>query len=261
MRSLIALSFIGAVTALAGCKDPREDIVSLHFETESLRDGEIAITKGQGVNIIGVYGKDANKNRIDVSEGLEWSSSDPKLVDVHPLGEGALCIGRKDWFDTLIPPPPPPTDAGNDSMVAMETPDAGLLDGGLDAMLPDEDDAGIDDGGVMEIVPFEPRSDVTVRYGDVEATVPVAVVLNVAGTWQVYLNGEVDKPVAELTFVQNGRQLSDSVTEASGEVHGDRITLMQGALSLEGTLISTTEAAGMSPLGPWQAVRRLDATE
>ncbi len=229
------LSFIVCTIAasLAACDDPRDNVVSLHFETTSLVDGEIAITKGQGVNIIGVYGMDTDGNRIDMSDDLEWSSSEPDLVDIHPLGEGALCIGTKDWFDTLVPDP---------------------MDGGLDAEVADAD--VMDDADAGAPVPFEPRSELTVRYGDIEATVTVAVVVNVAGTWQIFLDGNADAPIAELTFRQNGRRITDDLAGADGELEGDAILLRQGPLSLEGMLLSPSRAIGTHAIGSWEAVRR-----
>jgi hypothetical protein len=251
MRHLFALSLI---CTLAACGDGSAEVVALRFKTSALIDGEIAITKSSGANLIGVEGLDADGNAVNASDDIVWETGDAELVEIHPLGEAVLCIGTKDWFDTPIPEP----DGGADgSMPADPMADAP----------PPEHDAGMEptDAGVPSDMRFEPRATIMASYGDTSIAVTVAVVLNVAGKWQVFRDGMVDKPFAELDLQQTGRKLSDPITGASGTLAGNVVTLQQDALTLQGTLTSRTEASGtyVGPLGitgAWSAVRRPDAS-
>jgi hypothetical protein len=258
MKRTTALFFTIPLLALAGCKDPAEDAVSLRFKTAALVDGEFAINKGSGTNVIGVEGIDADGNVVHISDGLEWSTSDDTLVQIHPFGEAALCIGTKDWFDTLIPPPVP--DAGMDGGEPLA--DAEMPDG----MVPDEDDGGIaDDAGVAPIIPFEPHATVTATRGDLSVSVSVAVVLKVGGKWQVFRDGMVDKPFTELSLKQSGRRLSDSLSGADGVITGNQLAITLDPFVLQGTFLSPTEANGTYTApggfqGTWSAIRRPEVT-
>lgn len=228
-----------SVLVCTACGDALPPVERLEFHSADLVDGEVAITKDRLV-FIGVYGIDSQGDKVDISDGVTWSSSDDELVEVHSVDEAGAVIGHKDWFDTLemqADGGAPEDDAGG----AMDSPDGGPVDGGMPE-------------------PYEPRADVTVEYNGRSARVPVAIVINADGTWQIFLNDNAE-PVSEQTFRQSGRMLRNEVADAEGRIEGDRLDLRQGPLMLSGTFVSRTAVEGTFPAGTWRALRVPEVTQ
>jgi hypothetical protein len=150
------------------------------------------------------------------------------------------------------------TDASTDN-------DAGIGDstvgdsGDVDAAIPDSGTSPVPDASdaspeadaktaaAQPAAPHEPRTQLMVTYDDgsrtITASLPVAVVINVAGDWHVVIIGVTEQ---DLTFTQHGRTVSyaGTGTTASGSINGDQFTLNQEGFVLTGTLSSPTDASG-----------------
>lgn len=207
--------------SFAGCGSAPPDVASLSFASQDIENGELPIGR-DGSALVGVVARDPDGREVEIGAGeFTWSSDDTGAVEVKALGNAALITGKTDWFDSV--------------------PDGG-------------DPASA----------FEPHANLTVTYhagqaDEVSASIPVAVVLNAAGTWRATISGLGDQV---LTLDQRGRHVTYSGTagDASGSIDGNRFTLAQQGFMLDGTFTSRTEVSGTYTgpggiSGTWSAVR------
>lgn len=218
--NLILIALIGF-----GCagEDP-DRAVELKFRSNDLADRELAINKGDGV-LVGVTAVDENGEEFGIFEDITWETSDPDTLYVEGLGSTALCEGLKDWFDTL-----PEEDDG----------DAGAEVDAGEAELPE---------------PHEPRALLTVRYGNVKASIDVAVVIDAAGEWNIYIEDK-EKPLVELDLRQSGRHITSDMADYTGRIEGNAILLSVDKYELEGIFIDPDNIAGsFGESDTWHAER------
>lgn len=223
-RRLLACAFSAFLLALgasfSGCGSAPPDVASLSFDSQDIENGELPIRK-DGSALVGVIARGPDGREVEVgAEEFTWSSDDTGAVEVKTLGNAALITGKIDWFDSV--------------------PDGG-------------DPASA----------FEPHANLTVTYhagqtDEISATIPVAVVLNAAGTWRATISGLGDQV---LTLDQRGRRVTYSGTagDASGTIDGSTFTLAQQGFMLNGTFTSRTEVSGTYTgpggiSGAWSAV-------
>ncbi|MEY4744826.1 MAG: hypothetical protein RL272_771 [Candidatus Parcubacteria bacterium] len=213
------LAVFGA--AFNGCVGTPPNVATLEFASQDIENGELPIRK-DGSALVGVIARGPDGREVEIGAGeFTWSSSDPASVEVKALGTAALITGKIDWFDSV--------PEGGDPAAA-----------------------------------FEPHAVLTVTYhagrdDEVSASIPVAVVLNAAGTWRASIAGLGDQV---LTLDQRGRRVSYGGTagDASGAISGDQFTLSQQGFMLTGTFTSRTEVNGTysgpgGVSGTWTAVR------
>lgn len=233
-NTVLAISLIMTACIGSGCSDEDPDrAVELKFRSKDIADGELAINKGDGV-LVGVTSADENGEEFDIFEDITWETSDPDMLYVEGLGSTALCEGLKDWFDTL-----PEEDDG---------------DAGADAGI---DDAGAEvDAGEAELPePHEPRAVLTVRYGNVKASIDVAVVIDAAGKWTIYIEDK-EKPLVELDLRQSGRHVTSDMADYTGRIEGNAILLSVDKYELEGIFIDPDNIAGtLGGSDTWRAER------
>lgn len=263
MRVLLGLLLIVSMVFMAvSCSGSDPDVASLEFSSADIVDGELALAKDGSV-LIGVVARDPAGNEVEINASdLEWTSSNPEVVEVHGLGTAALLTGLRDWFDSAAPPCPS-TDAGvpdggtGGTDGADGCPEGGA--GGADGGAPPDGGAGGDDVGPT--LPHEPSAELTVRYrGDITATITMRVVLSAAGRWRAIIDD--GKLTQDMTLEQDGRRVTYTGTtgNANGLVRDDHFTLMQLGFTLDGTFVSRMEvrgtyAAADGSSGVWVATR------
>jgi hypothetical protein len=238
--------------SLPSCGEDPPAAMSLSFASDDIRDGVLPIAKDaeRGV-LVGVVGHGADGSPVDLDVGaIEWSSSDPEILDVRGLGEPAVVTCLADWFDT---PPGMMPEGGADAGTG-GSPDAGTgdTDGGTGG------DGGVPPGPIYG---EEPAATLVVRYGEVEASIEVRCILNAAGNWRVVIDGGAI--IQDLSLKQNGRTITYEGTSgnASGTIDGDAISLAQQGFMLTGTFTSRDEVSGTYTgpggiSGAWTATRR-----
>lgn len=219
LRLLVALFIFAA--SLAGCIGGAPPVSRLEFASGDIENGELPIGK-EGSALVGVVARNESGAEVDI-DGSEftWESEDANVLEVHGLGTAALITGKIDWFDSY--------PADGDPATAHE-PHANLV-----------------------VIYHAGQSD------EIRATIPVAVVLNGAGSWRASISGLGDQV---LTLDQRGRHVSYSGTtgDASGAIEGNLFTLSQQGFILTGTFTSRTEVSGTYTgpgdiSGTWTATR------
>lgn len=224
-RRLLVCAFFAFLcafgVAFSGCGSAPPDVATLSFASQDIENGELPIRK-DGSALVGVVARGPDGREVEIgAEEFTWSSDDTNAVEVKALGNAALITGKTDWFDSV--------PDGGDPAAAIE-----------------------------------PHATLTVTYhagqtDEISASIPVAVVLNAAGTWRASISGLGDQV---LTLDQRGRRVTYSGTagDASGSIDGNRFTLAQQGFMLDGTFTSRTEVSGTYTgpgglSGTWSAVR------
>jgi hypothetical protein len=92
----------------------------------------------------------------------------------------------------------------------------------------------------------EPSAQVTVRYEDLEASLPAAVVLNGDGMWEVSISGgALNGIMLPLDLVQHGRTLLHETTGATAMIVGRTFSIAQLGFSFEGNFTTRTTVEGI----------------
>ena len=92
----------------------------------------------------------------------------------------------------------------------------------------------------------EPSAQVTVRYDDLQAALPTAVVLNGDGMWQIKITGgALNGIMLPLELVQHGRTLLHEATGATAKIVGRTFSIAQLGYSFEGNFTTRTKVEGV----------------